>query len=553
MGDHGRRGGDSGWNPYRRDENPDETPRHGDQQYGDHRYEDHQYGDQQYGDHEYGDARHGDAGEPYEYEYDARRDDPERFANDETQVIPAYRDDMPDSHDGYAAGAYEGHGYEGDEYGHAPYDPDAVDTGYARDEFERDEPARDEFDPDDDWDDGSDRAAPAAVGGRAARRTSTRRRRGKVVGGLAAVLILVIGAGLVMVGGRAFFGDDPADFAAGEAGADTVIRVHPGDTAEQVAVEMADNGVVASSAAFYRAALASESMNALQPGFYSIPTTIPASEAVELLADPESRVGQIIISEGRQLHDSADVQTGAVKKGIYTLISEASCVGDSGAESCITRDELDAAGSGDPVALGVPDWAMDRVATVPDRVRQLEGLIAAGSWDFDPTASPTEILAHLVTSSAERYEETGLRSAGDSVAMSPYDLLISASLIERESMPGDFAKVSRVIVNRLEVGQPLQFDSTVNYALDTTELATTDDDRAEITPWNTYASAGLPATPIASPSIEALQAAENPEPGDWLYFVTIDAQGTTLFTHDYNLHLDNTRHALDAGILDSGR
>jgi UPF0755 protein len=193
------------------------------------------------------------------------------------------------------------------------------------------------------------------------------------------------------------------------------------------------------------------------------------------------------------------------------------------------------------------------VANVPDRARQLEGLIAAGSWDFDPTAEPVEVLRKLVSESADRYEETGITEAAPKVGLSPYEMLVAASLVEREALPDDFSKVARVILNRLEIGQMLQFDSTVNYALDETELATTDADRARVTPWNTYASVGLPATPISSPSIGSLQAVENPEPGRWTYFVTIDDKGTTLFADSYEEHLTNTQLALESGILDSGR
>jgi UPF0755 protein len=66
-------------------------------------------------------------------------------------------------------------------------------------------------------------------------------------------------------------------------------------------------------------------------------------------------------------------------------------------------------------------------------------------------------------------------------------------------------------------------------------------------------SQGLPATAICSPGIDALHAAEHPEPGDWLYFVTIDAQGTTLFTRDYKQHLANIELAKRNGVLDSAR
>ena len=397
---------------------------------------------------------------------------------------------------------------------------------------------------------------------RAAARTQARRRkqargrarRGKVFGVLAAATVLIVLVGVVFVGGKLFFGGSgaPADYA-GPGGPEVVVQVHPGDTAEEIATTLADRDVVASGSAFFNAAVQSNAMNSVQPGFYSLSTQIPADDAVQELVDPASRVGQMIISEGRQLHDTTDVQTGAKKKGIYTLISEASCLGDAGQQKCISYDDLNAAGAGDLTALGVPDWAKDSVAGVPDRDRQLEGLIAAGSWDFDPTAGPAAILQRLVSESSASYEKTGILTAGNQVGLTPYKMLVAASLVEREAMPDDFSKVARVILNRLAVNQALQFDSTVNYALDTTELATTDADRAQVTPWNTYASPGLPATPISSPSIGALQAVEQPAPGDWIYFVTVDAKGTTLFTKSYDEHLANIDQALNNGILNSGR
>ena len=137
--------------------------------------------------------------------------------------------------------------------------------------------------------------------------------------------------------------------------------------------------------------------------------------------------------------------------------------------------------------------------------------------------------------------------------MSPYQVLTVASLVQREAKPQDFAKVARVIYNRLAERRKLEFDSTVNFPLDRQEVATTDADRAQPTPWNTYVREGLPATPICSPGQPALAAAERPAPGDWLYFVTIDMQGTTLFTRDYQQHLANIELAKRNGVLDSAR
>ena len=124
----------------------------------------------------------------------------------------------------------------------------------------------------------------------------------------------------------------------------------------------------------------------------------PPSEAVSGLVDPSSRVGALTLSEGRQLHDTRDVNTNAIKEGIYTMIAAASCLGTGAEERCLSYDDLNAAGANtDLAALCVPAWAADGVRAVPDRDRQLEGLIAAGSLDFDPTKSPTEILCQLVS------------------------------------------------------------------------------------------------------------------------------------------------------------
>jgi UPF0755 protein len=149
--------------------------------------------------------------------------------------------------------------------------------------------------------------------------------------------------------------------------------------------------------------------------------------------------------------------------------------------------------------------------------------------------------------------KSGLPDTATAMNMSPYNVLVVASLVQREAKPQDFPKVARVIYNRLAEHRRLEFDSTVNYPLDRREVATTDGDRGQTTPWNTYLSEGLPATPICSPGIDALNAAEHPEDGDWLYFVTIDAQGTTLFTRDYQQHLANIELAKRNGVLDSAR
>lgn len=383
------------------------------------------------------------------------------------------------------------------------------------------------------------------------RQERIRRRRNNVRMVMLAVLVVVVVAA-VFIGSRlwhSWFSDY-----SGAGKSDVVIQVHAGDSTTAIGQTLVDNKVVASVRGFVDAAHGNSEMSSIQPGYYQMRTEISAADAVRRLTNPESRVGKLVIPEGRQLDDVADVKTNAVTEGILTLISRASCVLLDGNQRCVPVNELRrVAGDDAPAALNVPSWAATQVASMGGDHRRLEGLIAPGAFDINPSWSAQQILATLIGDSANRYASLGLGASPDGTTMSAYQTLIVASLVQRESKPDDFAKVARVIYNRLLARQKLEFDSTVNYPLDRQEVATTDADRGRDTPWNTYFHEGLPKTPICSPGDEALAAAERPEPGDWLYFVTVDMQGTTLFTRDYQQHLANIELAKRNGVLDSAR
>ncbi|MBP6116571.1 MAG: endolytic transglycosylase MltG [Neisseriaceae bacterium] len=121
----------------------------------------------------------------------------------------------------------------------------------------------------------------------------------------------------------------------------------------------------------------------------------------------------------------------------------------------------------------------------------------------------------------------------------PYELLIMASIIERETgHEADRRHVAAVFVNRLNIGMRLQTDPTVMYGISPNFKGRLR--RADLrrdTPYNTYTRAGLTPTPISLPSQKALEAAAHPSSEKFLYFVSMmDGSGLSYFSHDLPEH-----------------
>ena len=379
------------------------------------------------------------------------------------------------------------------------------------------------------------------------------RRRRQTAAALIIVFLLLI-VGVMGIGVRnvvnAWKNVGPADFEGTGNGTAVLVEVPQGSSLSQLGPELVSKNVVASDAAFQSAAVSTTNTASLQPGFYRLEEEMSAKSAVEALLNGEGRGGVVDIPNGLTLMD-VKVVGGDTRFGIYSLLSKSTCQVDT---HCKKPEEfMDAATKTPSAELGVPEWARGTVDKHMKDPKRLEGLIRPGVHSFDPSQDAAAILKKLVTESVQAYEKTGLLRQAQAVKLSPYELLTAASLVEREAPAGDFDKVARVILNRLAEPMRLEFDSTVNYDLSEVEVATTDADRARKTPWNTYARDGLPATPIASPSEKALLAMEHPAQGDWLFFVTVDKNGRTVFNHDFDAHQKATQESIDNGVLDSGR
>ncbi|WP_116364159.1 endolytic transglycosylase MltG [Parahaliea mediterranea] len=151
-----------------------------------------------------------------------------------------------------------------------------------------------------------------------------------------------------------------------------------------------------------------------------------------------------------------------------------------------------------------------------------EGLFLPETYRFARGDSDWQILQRAFAAMQQALSEEWAQRADGSPLQSPYEALILASIIERETgVPSERPEIAGVFVRRLQKQMRLQTDPTVIYGIGDTfdgNLRRTHL-RDEANPYNTYRHAGLPPTPIALPGRAAIHAALNPADGDTLFFV----------------------------------
>ncbi|MDO9486482.1 MAG: endolytic transglycosylase MltG [Actinomycetota bacterium] len=289
----------------------------------------------------------------------------------------------------------------------------------------------------------------------------------------------------------------------GPGSGEAVVIVVRGDSLSAIANTLVTAGVVASDSAFLDAARNNEKSQTIGPGRYTMLREMSGEGALTLMLDPKSRAdSRLVLPEGLRLTQS--VTTAALETGI-------------------AKEDFDEAlkKSAD---LGLPTWAQN----------QPEGFAFPASYDLAGDESAEDVWRKLFARFNQEAKALDLESGAEALQLDPYSIMVIASMVQAEGHPADYAKVARVIYNRLDAGMPLQMDSTVAYGLGITQISLTADQLQSQTPYNTYVNRGLPPTPINSPGSAAIEAALNPAKGKWLYFVTVNPDtGETRFARNY--------------------
>jgi UPF0755 protein len=152
--------------------------------------------------------------------------------------------------------------------------------------------------------------------------------------------------------------------------------------------------------------------------------------------------------------------------------------------------------------------------------RPLEGFLFPASYQFEPKTNSRQLVNRQLEAFERAWTQVNL-SYAKSRNLTPYDVLIIASLIEKEVIaPEERALVAAVIYNRLRRGMSLGIDATIRYGLDVPATESLRESHLnDPTPYNTRLHAGLTPTPIANPGLASMQAAAHPANVDYLFFV----------------------------------
>ena len=179
-----------------------------------------------------------------------------------------------------------------------------------------------------------------------------------------------------------------------------------------------------------------------------------------------------------------------------------------------------------------------------------EGILFPDTYEFDPKkTTELAVLQQMAGQTDSTLQQLDVVAGGTTFHLSPYEILIVASLIEAETkVPSERAMVARVIYNRIKQGIPLGIDATSRYEA---ELAGRDRSKVDFTsssPYNTRRFKGLPPTPIGAPGRASIEAALHPADGTWTFYVLQDSAGHHFFTASNTEFLAAKKRCHDAGL-----
>jgi UPF0755 protein len=314
------------------------------------------------------------------------------------------------------------------------------------------------------------------------------------------LLLVVAVLGAIYVIYAAFTGDE------GEPPGPARIEVVKGDTLSIVAEKQERAGVIPSAYMFKMEARVGGNGTEIKTGEYTFARGTESEVILQkLTAGDAAPTLAITIPEGLSLEETAQEVAG---------------------QSGVSAAEFEVAARRTDYGYGFLE---------DPAVKTTEGFLFPKQYEFEKGTKAPQMVTRMLEQYLMETETLDISSAKERLNLSEYELVIVASLIEKEAAgPEERPLVASVIYNRIRKDMPLQIDASIHYALDKQGEELSLADLKVNSPYNTYENTGLPPGPICSPSRQSLEAAINPADTDYLYYV-LKANGEEhFFTSNYD-------------------
>lgn len=272
-----------------------------------------------------------------------------------------------------------------------------------------------------------------------------------------------------------------------------VVDIAPQAGVTEIADRLAETGAVRSAWAFIAVSVVQGDVRRLKPGEYEFPKGSSTLTVARMVGSGRVRQHPVLHPEGATISELARaLETARLARAEDVLR--------------VARDQAFLALQG----IDAPS---------------LEGYVFPDTYQFVRGMRVEDILGRMVQRLRTKLTPdviARVKGRGWTV----HQMLTLASIIEREAaVPEEQKLIAAVFWNRLQIDMPLQADPTVQYAVGKERRGLTRADLQTDHPYNTYRRSGLPPGPIASPGLGAIEAALDPAPVKYLYFVAVSADG----------------------------
>ncbi len=292
------------------------------------------------------------------------------------------------------------------------------------------------------------------------------------------------------------------------------VEIPSGTAVSEIAEILYENGLVSNAKVFEYYIDFSGYTKKMQAGEYTFNKTMTMQELMIQLSEGTGplSVTDFLIIEGSSIKTTAEkLLSDGVITGVDSFLAAASDTEAYAADYSFIAEAAE--------------------LNSPDRPYLLEGYLYPAKYEIYVGASEDTIIRKMLNKFSDVFDEER-KARAEELGMSIDEVVILASIIEKESRPDDFAKVSAVFYNRINSNMRLESCASVQYILGTNKIKLTNEDISIDSKYNTYMYYGLPAGPICSPSEKAIDAALYPDEEfmseGYLFFATKDPESGEL-------------------------